>query len=36
MRAGAVIGSQAGLRCQWPQGRGGSSPLPRTEIYTAN
>lgn len=30
MSAGAVIGSQASLRWMCPQGRGGSSPLPRT------
>ena len=27
---GCCNGSQAGLRCQCPQGRGGSIPLPRT------
>ncbi len=31
--ARAVIGSQAGLRCQCPQGRGGSSPLARTNKF---
>ena len=29
---GCCNGSQAGLRCQCPQGRGGSTPLPRTRI----
>ncbi len=29
---GCCNGSQAGLRCQCPQGRGGSNPLPRTRL----
>ena len=31
MCASAVIGKQAGLRCQCLHGRGGSSPLSRTK-----
>jgi hypothetical protein len=30
VRASGGIGRRAGFRCQWPQGRGGSSPPSRT------
>ena len=29
------IGRRAGLRSQWPQGRAGSSPVPRTKKHAA-